>query len=151
MSDRIISKNDDSLARRPAPAPHLQQTYTSSCNLDISLRFEAVAAASASEELVRALNKGYKSFQWPRYKPVTRQPSLSLKMTAPHQHASINQMHPESCSTTIPTWAWAVEPRMREKIKWSNRISPWSLAYATYCATAFAMTFRIKDANFTHF
>ena len=72
-------------------------------------------------------------------------------MTAPHQHASINQMHPESCSTTIPTWAWAVEPRMREKIKWSNRISPWSLAYATYCATAFAMTFRIKDANFTHF
>ena len=52
-----------------------------------------MAAASASEELVRALNKGYKSFQWPRYKPVTRQPSLSLKMTAPHQHASINQRY----------------------------------------------------------
>ena len=59
-----------------------------------------MAAASASEELVRALNKGYKSFQWPRYKPVTRQPSLSLKMTAPHQHASINQMQAPSTSSS---------------------------------------------------
>ena len=68
----------------------------------------AAAPASASEELVRALNKGYKSFQWPRYKPVTRQPSLSLKMTAPHQHASINQMHAAS-----PQWSSASHRRCR--------------------------------------
>ena len=94
VSDRIISKNDE-FSQEACSWPSFT-TYTSSCNLDISLRFEAVAAASASEELVRALNKGYKSFLWPRYKPVTRQPSLSLKMTAPHQHASINQMHAAS-------------------------------------------------------
>ena len=68
----------------------------------------AAAPASVGEELVRALNKGYKSFQWPRYKPVTRQPSLSLKMTAPHQHASINQMHAAS-----PQWSSASHHRRR--------------------------------------
>ena len=79
----------------------------------------AAAPASAGEELVRALNKGYKSFQWPRYKPVTRQPSLSLKMTAPHQHASINQMHAAS-----PQWSSASHRRRCRRAAAVNGASP---------------------------
>ena len=133
------------------------------------------AAASAGEELVRALNKGYKSFQWPRYKPVTRQPSLSLKMTAPHQHASINQMHaassmvlrlptpPPSCrrckrriagdgSRSTPPPTSSSSRSLESRVSWTSGRRAWSLGYlVSFCRMIVRRIFRPSAHRSTNY